>query len=63
MTPDNLRATRQRLRLTQAELAEYLGVARNTVTRWEAGTLRLARPQMIAALLREVERQRSRQMR
>jgi DNA-binding XRE family transcriptional regulator len=39
MTPDQLKAFRARLGLTQAQLAEKLGVERNTVNRWEMGLL------------------------
>jgi transcriptional regulator with XRE-family HTH domain len=39
MTSKEVRAIRLRLGLTQAELAEKVGVARNTVTRWELGML------------------------
>ena len=39
MTPDQLKALRARLGLTQAELAEQIGVERNTVNRWEMGLL------------------------
>jgi len=39
MTPDELKAIRARLGLTQAQLAEQLGVERNTVNRWEMGLL------------------------
>jgi transcriptional regulator with XRE-family HTH domain len=39
MTPDQLKALRARLGLTQAQLAEKLGVERNTVNRWEMGLL------------------------
>lgn len=37
MTPDQLTAARAALHLNQAELARQLGVANNTVNRWEAG--------------------------
>ncbi len=33
----NIRQTRENLKLTQVELAEYLGVASNTIARWERG--------------------------
>ena len=39
MTGKEVRAIRQRLGLTQAELADKVGVTRNTVTRWEIGLL------------------------
>ena len=35
MTCSDLRRVRHELQLTQAELAERLGVSRNTITRWE----------------------------
>ena len=38
MTPSQLTAGRDQLNLNQAELARSLGVAANTVNRWEAGT-------------------------
>ena len=39
ITPHQLRAARERLGLTQVELAEKLGVAGNTVARWERGEI------------------------
>lgn len=39
MTGKEVRAIRLRLGLTQTELAEKVGVARNTVTRWELGLM------------------------
>ena len=39
MTCEEVRAVRRKLGLTQAEFAEHVGVQRNTVWRWEAGTL------------------------
>ena len=39
MTGEEVRAARQKLGLTQVEFAERVGVARNTVVRWEAGML------------------------
>lgn len=38
MTPADLKQTRESLHISQAELARQLGVAANTVNRWEAGT-------------------------
>ena len=38
MSPDEFRAARKRLRLTQRELAERLGISRETVIRIEGGT-------------------------
>lgn len=39
MTPKALLALRHRLGLSQAELATLIGVASNTVARWERGEL------------------------
>jgi len=39
MTAEEVRAARRKLGFTQAEFAERVGVQRNTVWRWEAGTL------------------------
>jgi putative zinc finger/helix-turn-helix YgiT family protein len=39
LTPAQIRAAREKLQLTQAELAEKLGVAEATVSRWETGAL------------------------
>lgn len=37
LSPRLIRYTRQAMQMTQAEFGEYLGVERNTVTRWEMG--------------------------
>ena len=39
MTGKELRRRRQQLKLTQAELATLIGVAKNTVARWERGEM------------------------
>lgn len=44
MTPDELRLLRKAAGLTQRDLAQVLFVARNTVTRWECGRIRISRP-------------------
>ena len=49
MTSDELKDLRAELGLTQPELAKRLGVARNTVTRWEMGTRGI--PEPVARLL------------
>lgn len=49
MTSDQLKSLRAALGWSQAWLAERLGVARNTVARWEMG--RHAIPPMAAQLL------------
>ena len=51
-----LRKERKRLGLSQAKLADALGVTANTVARWERGEMNIARPQIETALknLKEV---------
>lgn len=44
MTGDELKDLRAKLGLTQLQLAEKLGVARNTVTRWEMGIRSIPEP-------------------
>ena len=39
MNGRELRTIRRRLKLTQVELAELVGVASNTVARWERGEM------------------------
>ena len=56
MKPDELRRIRKRMGLTQLELAEEIGVARNTVTRWEMGLV--AMPGPMAKLIRLIAAQR-----
>jgi DNA-binding transcriptional regulator YiaG len=48
MDGKKVRAIRQRLNLTQHQLARRVGVTRNTVTRWEYG---LARVKQNAAIM------------
>lgn len=49
MTGPHCRRLRRRLGLTQVELAARLGVAGNTVWRWEAGQRQI--PEPVARLL------------
>jgi len=44
MKPEELKVIRERLGLSQAALAEMIGVARETVARWETGTRRITEP-------------------
>jgi putative zinc finger/helix-turn-helix YgiT family protein len=39
LTPDEIKAQRQRLGLNQEELADQLGTAKGTISRWETGAL------------------------
>ena len=43
MTPDQLYAIRRQLNMTQEEFAEWRGVSRNTVSRWERGKRKMSR--------------------
>ena len=54
MTPDDLKALRRQLHLSQAKLAAKLGVDPQTVWRWEAGRNPINR--WIARYLRELAR-------
>jgi putative transcriptional regulator len=54
VTGDELRDLRKRLGLTQVELAEKVGVASNTVARWERGELGISEP--VSRLLRLLEK-------
>ena len=51
MLPTDLREQRLRLHLSQAALAEALGVARNTVARWERSELVIQHPELIRMAL------------
>lgn len=57
MTPTQLMCARQKLRFrTQTELAEYLGVSRNAVTRWETGFTPVPQPViLVMQLLQQLE--------
>lgn len=55
LTPDALKRRRKALKLTQAELADHLGVESNTVARWERGEMAMALPNGIAAVLTLLE--------
>jgi DNA-binding transcriptional regulator YiaG len=44
MTGRELRSIRQKLALTQAALAEEIGVTSNSVARWERGEMGISEP-------------------
>lgn len=52
MTIDALKSARATLGLSQAELAARIGVAPNTVSRWEAG--RHPIPRWVSILIRKL---------
>jgi len=60
MTGEDLKALRTQLGLTQAELAERIGVARNTINRWEMGIRRIPEPvaRLMQYLAKEVRAER-----
>lgn len=43
MTPQELKAMRRQLRLTQADLAKLFGKSRNAIILWERGKSRIPR--------------------
>lgn len=53
MTPNAFRQIRQRLGLTQSQLAERLRTTRMTITRYECGTRRI--PGVVEAILSQLE--------
>lgn len=55
MTPAQLRAARERLGLTQRQLAEALPAHPNTVARWERGEI--PPPPLLYRAMRDLERE------
>ena len=60
MTPEELRARRKALRLSQQKLAEALGVTQHTISRWEEGKMTLSAPRSLwlDVEMKRVERER-----
>jgi len=58
MTGKQLRATRRRLKWTQRQLAEAVGVRSNTIARYERGELPIAEP--LARLVKMIADKESR---
>jgi len=52
---DVLRQHRLGLKMTQAGFAQALGVAQGTISRWEAGTLRIERPRQLSLAIAKLE--------
>lgn len=59
MTPNELRARRQALGLSQKALAERLGVPQATVSRWETGHHRIEHPRLLALALDALDQARA----
>ena len=55
MRPADIRGRRQALRLSQAGLGRALGVARNTVARWERGELEIRYAELVALAIDRFE--------
>ncbi len=55
MHHSELASRRRSLGISQDELAKRLGVAANTVARWERGELRIQHPEMLRFALRGIE--------
>lgn len=55
MRPEEIRSCRQRLGLTQAQLAERFDVSANTVARWERGESVPEAPAMLRLALQALE--------
>jgi predicted ATPase/DNA-binding CsgD family transcriptional regulator len=56
MTPAELRAERRALGLTQAALARELGVATNTIARWERAEMPIRNPELVHAGMQRLRR-------
>jgi len=56
MTGREFRAIRRKLAMTQAALAEEIGVTSNTVARWERGEMAIYEP--AARLLKKIAEER-----
>jgi len=54
MTGEQLAMIRLRLGMTQAKLAEVLGVPQSTICRWETGKIRIERPRMLVLALEAI---------
>jgi transcriptional regulator with XRE-family HTH domain len=55
MKLEAIKSYRQRLGLTQVQLAERFGVSANTIARWERGEVRPEAPEMVLLAFRGLE--------
>ena len=60
ITGEQLREERSRLRMTQEELAEELGVSRVTLNRWERETMAIQQQRMLILALESIKRRKRR---
>lgn len=58
MKPKDVKALRKELDLTQVEFASLIGVAPNTVARWEQGVMRL-HPMTVRVVKQVVDAERA----
>ncbi len=58
MISDELKAGRERLKMTQVQLAEALDLTANTIARWERGEIQPESPAMLRLALKQLEFQR-----
>lgn len=56
MTPEELRERRTALGLTQEQLGDLIGKPRNTITRWESGSLAIRDQALLSLALEALER-------
>lgn len=56
MTGEDLRRRRRTLGYSQQQLADRLGVTKNTVARWERGELMIGSPNMLRLAIERLER-------
>jgi transcriptional regulator with XRE-family HTH domain len=60
MTPDTLREWRDQHGWSQTQLAEAIGVASMTISRWERGDMEIRHPTMLRLALERLAQKRRR---
>ena len=63
MTGEDLKKRRQRLALTQEDLANLLGVSDHTLDGWEAGSLKIPRSVRLRVLLENLHQKHNEKLR